>query len=116
MNNEENDPTANLPAANFTGLTNTNGDDIILLKTAIASMSDVNGECTSHGRILFDDASTKSYISRELRERLKLQPISKCRVTIRGACATSTVIDCDIVQLKIQTLEPEVHLYVTVSV
>ena len=44
---------------NFTGITNTDGN-VTLLKTAIAFISDVNGMRTGEGRLLFDDASTKS--------------------------------------------------------
>ena len=101
---------------NVTGITNTGGDNVTLLKTAIAYISDVNGMRTGEGRLLFDDASTKSYITRQLCDRLKLRPISKRRVIIRGACATSTVTDCEIVQLKIQTLEPQIQIYVTAGV
>ena len=45
---------------NFTGMTNKDGDNVTLLKTAIAFISDVNGMRTGESR-LFDDASTKSY-------------------------------------------------------
>ena len=51
---------------NFTGITNTDDDNVTLLKTAIAFISDVNGMRTGEGRLLFDDASTKSYITRQL--------------------------------------------------
>ena len=91
-------------------------NEVVLLKTALASMSDIEGNWIGKGRILFDDASTKSYITKELFEKLNLQPISNRRVVIRGACATSTVTDCKIVQLRVQTLEPRVQVCITASV
>ena len=108
-NDEENN-------TNLTCVTNTDGNNVTLLKTAIATASDVSGNCNQKGRLLFDDASTKSYITKEFCERLKLKPISRRRLIIRGACATSTVTDCDIVQFKVQTLEPQIQIYVTASV
>ena len=78
--------------------------ETVLLKAATAVVSDMNLDRRQKARILFDDASQKSYMSRELCDKLKLNPIAK-RHVINGACAQSTAMDCEVVQIQIQTLK-----------
>ena len=92
------------------------GEETILLKTAIVSIYDVNGEHSCKDRLLLDDASTNSYITKRLRDQLNLRPISNRRIMIKGACASSTITDCEVVQLKIQTLDSNVYICITASV
>ena len=106
------DPTAH----QFTTTVDNTGEETVLLKTAIVSISDVEGEYSCKDRLLLDDASTKSYITKRLRDQLNLRPISNRRIMIKGACASTTVSDCEVVQLRIQTLEPNVYICITASV
>ena len=87
------------------------GDEPVLLKTAMVSVSKMTDDEYCIGRLLFDDASSRSYITKKLYEKLKLEPISKRQVLIKGACATSTLTDCNVVQLKVKTFDP---LYIVV--
>ena len=69
-----------------------------------------------NGRILFDDGSQKSHITKELANKLKLKPITKKNVVINGACATSTVKTCDVVRVAVQTTDPNIKISVIARV
>ena len=72
-------------------------NETILLKTATAVVSNTEFTRKQKARVLSDDASQRSYINRELCDKLKLKAISKRRVVINGACARSTMSECDVV-------------------
>ena len=87
--------------------------ELVLLKTIIATFTKCSdpkfGNVSSvqiTGRILFDDASTRTYIMTRHAANLQLVPISKRNIIIKGACATSTTSHCDVVQLCVKTLNP----------
>ena len=77
-----------------------------LLKTAIVdSANPNNADVSVQGRLLFDDGSTKSYITRDLCDRLKLEPLHTKTLIINGACNQSTTTKCAVVQLNVLTLD-----------
>ena len=63
----------------LTAMANKVGEDTVLLKTAIVTALSMSGEFHTTDRMLLDDASTKTYITRKLRDRLNLQTISSRR-------------------------------------
>ena len=66
-------------------------------------MCDLNNDNIKHCRIIFDDCSQKSYVSKELADKLKLEPIGNIRMVVKGACAQVSVINSDIVQFMVKT-------------
>ena len=83
-----------------TSLTVSGGKSIegepVLLKTAVVSISDMKGTQSCEGRFLFDDASSRTYITRNLFNTLGLRPVSKRQSIINGACATATLTNCGV--------------------
>ena len=98
------------------GITVNDVRETVLLKTATAVISDMNLDRRQKARILFDDASQKSYMSRELCDKLKLNPIANRHVVINGACAQSTATDCEVVQIQILTLKRDSRITITCAV
>ena len=92
------------------------GGEVVLLKTAIVSVSNATHNFECKGRVLFDDCSTRTYITQSLCNELNLQPISKRKVLIKGACKSSSLRNCDVVQFKIQTNDPAIKIVLTASV
>ena len=78
--------------------------DVVLLKTAYCEISSQQQQpmTMNHGRLLFDDCSQKSYISKEFAEKLGLKAIHRRAVIINGTCATSTRKMCDVVEFYVQ--------------
>ena len=109
-----------VPTVTDSSLSATTGKSLagepVLLKTAIVSLTDVEQNVGCKGRVLFDDASSRTYITKTLSQNLRLQPLTKKRGIINGACATSTFAECDVVQLKVNTTDPNVQIVVTASV
>ena len=98
--------------------------ELVLLKTIIATFTkcpDPESETNVSsvqitGRILFDDASTRTYITTRHAANLQLVSISKRNIIIKGACATSTTSQCDVVQVCVKTANPQVDIIVTAHV
>ena len=80
-NNRENVSTNNLnkTSNNFVS----HRENIGMLQTAQANVSDVNGRNSTTLRILFDSGSQLSYITEEAKKRLHLQAIEKSEVLIK---------------------------------
>ena len=92
------------------------GGEPVMLKTAIVSLSNISDENCCKERVLFDDASSRSYITQQLCNDLKLKPLAKRQVIIKDACATSTTTECNDMQLKVKTSDPQVQIVLTTSV
>ena len=100
--------------------------EVVLLKTAVATLTKyiptstttatVEKTPTVKGRLLFDDASSKSYITSALAASLQLVSINKRDIVVKGACATSTTMQCDVVQFAVKTSDPRIEIIVTALV
>ena len=98
-NSKHMDKSEHVENSNFSSTTS----DIVLLKTASAEVTSIEYNNKEKCRILFDDCSQKTYITKELSDKLKLKPIAQKNVIINGTCAPSTMKSCDVVKLKVTT-------------
>jgi len=82
----------------------TPGTGGILMQTAKAHVLDTNADNVCLSRILFDTGSQRSYISANVRQKLKLKTIRTERVVIKtfGEDNNSKVNTLDVVQVKIR--------------
>ena len=90
--------------------------DTVFLKTAYAPVSSTDSTRWEKCTVLFDDCSQRTYVSRRLAMALKLKPLTQKTVIINGTCATSSIKKCDVVQLKVQTLNPAINICITGTV
>lgn len=54
----------------------------VLLKTAVADVSATGADCSEVGTILFDEGATRSFITKDLAEKLQLVPVGKERIQL----------------------------------
>jgi len=87
----------------------------VLLQTAQAKVRDMKGENSGHYRILFDSGSQLSYVTPDVRKKLKLRTIGKRELTIKsfGGGKHSKILD--IVELSIETQTGPVRVEAFVS-
>ena len=78
--------------------------EAILLQTATAEVHDCWEKARTMGRIMFDSGSQRSFITDELRKKLKLKTIRTEKVLIRtfGAGDDGTAKNLDVVKFKIK--------------
>ena len=93
----------------------TTHQETALIKTATIEARNPNTSDHARGRLLFDDGSTTSYITSELCERLKLEPLHTKTMIINGACNQTTTTTCSVVQLNVVTLDQKL-ITITASV
>ena len=91
----------------FSGVT-TAIDQSVLLQTARVNVSNAERDTGECARLLFDNASGLSYITRELSDRLNLTPLAQRRILINGFGSQQThVPSTDIVELYVKTTNGE---------
>ena len=80
--------------------------DNTLLQTAEARIMNVDGNrCTQTARILFDNCSQKSFITEDLRRRLKLNPIRREKLSIKAFGSTEETFETlNVVRVNIGSL------------
>ena len=61
-------------------------ENVVFLKTALATISSTNESKGNKARILLDDCSQRSYIKKDLRDKLKLNVLTTRGVIIKGVC------------------------------
>ena len=104
-----------MPDITITAASTSERQETALLKTAIVEVKNPNESNSTHGRLLLDDGSTKTYITKELCDRLKLEPLYTKNMIINGACNQSTTTRCPVVQLNVVTCSNET-ITITASV
>lgn len=89
----------------------TSNKNSILLQTANADVSDFSENYKSNTLILFDSGSQRTYISKELREKLKLPTLRKEKVLIKAFGKTEfDAQTVDIVAVKVRKGAIERHI------
>ena len=69
-----------------------------MLKTAIAGVTrDATSPSPVKIRVILDDCSQRSYITRKLSDKLQLRTVEKKNTIVNGICASSTAVKSDIV-------------------
>ena len=72
--------------------------NLVLLKTAIAGVTrDATSPSPVKIRVILDDCSQRSYITRKLSDKLQLRTVEKKNTIVNGICASSTAVKSDIV-------------------
>ena len=84
----------------------------VLLKTAQAEIFSTDEKHSKNARLLFDDGSMSSYVTKELCKELHLKPISKQKVAIKTFGQNKTVKELDIVELCIKSKDGGESFYV----
>lgn len=81
-----------------------NENSSILMQTAKARIFNTNSDNVCLSRMLFDTGSQRSYISMNVRKRLKLKKVRTERVVIKtfGESNNSKVSNLDVVQFKVR--------------
>ena len=86
----------------------------ILLQTARALVSRVDGNYEINARILFDSGSQRSYVTSNLKDHLELPSVRKEKLLIKtfgNECEQIT--DCEVVQLRVKPLYDDLSIYLT---
>ena len=78
---------------------------VVLLKTVIATVSGEVNETSA--RIIFDDCSQRTYITRVMSEKLGAKVIGSKKTVVNGICGSSTVVESEIVMFYVLTLSQE---------
>ena len=77
---------------------------LVLLKTARTEISSLEMPSKSMtARVILDDCSQRSYITRSLSKKLNLKVLSSKEVMVKGICGKSTVVNSEIVEFFLQT-------------
>ena len=84
--------------------------EVVILKTAITPVSSPNfsSQNATKARVMLDDGSQKTYVSKSLADKLNLPRIASRKVLIRGACKTVTLRTVDVAQISIHTTDPNI--------
>ena len=92
-------------------------NEVIFLHTAKADVCSLSGNAQERTRLLFDNGSQQSYISKRMREKLGLSTISSRPLMINGfGSQTSRISNCDIVQLAVKTNTPGLRIIISANV
>lgn len=87
-----------------TNATHVQSQNTILLQTGKGFVSGADEDCFSQARILFDTGSQRSYITDDLRNKLKLRTIRSERTTIKTfGNENATVKRLDVVEFKVKS-------------
>ena len=75
----------------------------MLLKTVIAPISRVETSPSIQSRLILDDGSQRSYITRALSAKLELEVVSNKNAIVNGICGNSTVVKTEVVKFHVRT-------------
>ena len=107
------DATENVPTTQATTCGNV-AASAVLLQTGRAQVSNADDvRCSAYVRFLFDGGSMRSYVTDDLRKKLKMKTLRSERLVVSTfGTDGSDVKQMDVVQLKVKTLTEACYIHV----
>ena len=92
-------------SSHFGGESQDDSDDcVVLLKTVVAPVSCDVSSPSVQSRLILDDGSQRSYITRALSEKLGLKAINEKQAIVKGICGKSTIVKSEVVKFFVRTV------------